>query len=143
MRTIVVALAVALVTASSSTAAFVVTSKNIKNGTIQLVDLSPKAKKALRGSPAVQEITVVSSLPPQIVPPGAPAGVVVSCPAGEQPISGGFRAVGGAMSINTSAPTANSREWAVLGVNSGTTTATVSAIAYCARNVQILPLGTR
>ena len=45
MRTIVVALAVVLVTASSSTAAFVVTSKNIKNGTIQTVDLSAKAKR--------------------------------------------------------------------------------------------------
>jgi hypothetical protein len=49
MRTMAVALAVALVTAGSSTAAFVVTSKNIKNGTIQLVDISPRAKAGLRG----------------------------------------------------------------------------------------------
>lgn len=49
MKTIAVALGVALVTAGSSTAAFVVTSKNIKNGTIQLVDISPRAKSALRG----------------------------------------------------------------------------------------------
>lgn len=139
MRTIMVALAVALVTASGSTAAFVVTSKNIKNGTIQLVDISPRAKKALRGTQAVLEIDVVSSLPPTAVPPGAPAGIAVSCPEGQQPISGGFRSVGGAMSISTSSPTSNSREWIVLGQNSGTTTATVMAIAYCARNVQILP----
>jgi Collagen triple helix repeat (20 copies) len=50
MRTIAVALAVALATASSSTAAFVVTSKTIKDGTIQIVDLSAKAKQALKGN---------------------------------------------------------------------------------------------
>jgi hypothetical protein len=39
-----------LVTATSATAAFIVTSKNIKNGTIQTVDISAKAKRALRGN---------------------------------------------------------------------------------------------
>jgi collagen triple helix repeat protein len=39
-----------LVSAASATAAFVVTSKNIKNGTIQTVDISAKAKRALRGN---------------------------------------------------------------------------------------------
>ena len=50
MRTIAVALAVALVTAGSSAAAFVVTSKNIKDGTIQPVDLSAKTKRVMRGN---------------------------------------------------------------------------------------------
>jgi hypothetical protein len=65
LRTIAVAVAVALVTAGGATAAFVVTSKNIKNGTIQLVDISAKAKKALRGQrgprgpQGIQEITEV------------------------------------------------------------------------------------
>lgn len=40
MRTILVAMVAALATSSTSTAAFVVTSKNIKTGTIQTVDLS-------------------------------------------------------------------------------------------------------
>jgi hypothetical protein len=49
MRTIVVALVVALVTAGSSTAALVVTSKNIKNGTIQAVDISATVPEAEAG----------------------------------------------------------------------------------------------
>jgi Collagen triple helix repeat (20 copies) len=39
-----------LVSAASATAAFVVTSKNIKDGTIQTVDISAKAKRALKGN---------------------------------------------------------------------------------------------
>ena len=51
MRTAIVAGIVAmLVSAASGTAAFVVTSKNIKNGTIQTVDISAKAKQALKGN---------------------------------------------------------------------------------------------
>lgn len=50
MRIVMVALIVALVTASSSTAAFVVTSKTIKDGTIQTVDISANAKRALKGN---------------------------------------------------------------------------------------------
>jgi Tol biopolymer transport system component len=54
MRTIVVALAVALVTASSSTAALVVTSKNMKNGTIQLADISPRVLASIHPVAAVE-----------------------------------------------------------------------------------------
>jgi hypothetical protein len=39
-----------LVSAASATAAFVVTSRNIKDGTIQTVDISPAAKRALKGN---------------------------------------------------------------------------------------------
>lgn len=51
LRAITAAIVVALVVAGGTTAAakLVVTSKNIKNGTIQLVDLNKKAKRALRG----------------------------------------------------------------------------------------------
>ena len=51
LRAITAATVVALVVAGGTTAAakLVVTSKNIKNGTIQLVDLNKKAKRALRG----------------------------------------------------------------------------------------------
>ena len=49
MKSAIIAGVVAmLVSSASATAAFVVTSKNIKNGTIQTVDLSAKARKALR-----------------------------------------------------------------------------------------------
>jgi hypothetical protein len=50
MKSAIIAGVVAmLVSSASATAAFVVTSKNIKNGTIQTVDLSAKARKALKG----------------------------------------------------------------------------------------------
>lgn len=51
MKTAIIAGIVAmLVSAASATAAFVVTSANIKNGTIQTVDISAKAKQALKGN---------------------------------------------------------------------------------------------
>ena len=51
MKAAIIASIVAmLVSAASATAALVVTSKNIKNGTIQTVDISAKAKRALEGT---------------------------------------------------------------------------------------------
>jgi hypothetical protein len=51
VKTAIIAAIVAMfVSAASATAAFVVTSKNIKDGTIQTVDISAKAKRALRGN---------------------------------------------------------------------------------------------
>jgi hypothetical protein len=51
----IAAIVAALVAAASTTAAtIVVTSKNIKNGTIQTVDLSAKAKRALKGNRGLQ-----------------------------------------------------------------------------------------
>jgi hypothetical protein len=48
---LIAAVVAAIVAAASGTAAtIVVTSKNIKNGTIQTVDISAKAKRALRGT---------------------------------------------------------------------------------------------
>jgi hypothetical protein len=70
MRTIVVALAVALVTAGSSTAAFVVTSKNIKNGTIQTVDISAKAKRALKGNRGPRGFQGAPGVQGPVGPPG-------------------------------------------------------------------------
>ena len=72
MRTILVAVAVALATASSSTAAFVVTSKNIKNGTIQTVDLSAKAKQALKGKRGAMGLRGPQGAPGAQGPPGTP-----------------------------------------------------------------------
>jgi hypothetical protein len=52
MKTAVIAaIASAVVAAASGTAAmFVVTSKNIQNGTIQTVDISAKTRRALKGN---------------------------------------------------------------------------------------------
>jgi hypothetical protein len=49
-RTILIIVAVVLISAATASAgAFVVTSKHIKNGTIQTIDISKKARTALRG----------------------------------------------------------------------------------------------
>jgi hypothetical protein len=58
MRTTFIAAIVAmLVSATSATAAFVVTSRHIKNGTIQMVDISAKAKRALKGNRGLRGFT--------------------------------------------------------------------------------------
>jgi hypothetical protein len=108
MKSAIIAGVVAmLVSSASATAAFVVTSKNIKNGTIQTIDLSAKAKRALKGNlgprgpagaqgqPGPQGPTgfigatrVVSgtfAVPPNSA--GSPQ--TVACPAGTGVISGG------------------------------------------------------
>ena len=145
LRIVVVATVVALVTAGGSTAAFVVTSKTIKNGTIQLVDISPQAKKALRGQRGprgprgIDELALVTTLPPRIIPPGSASSAEAVCPAGQQPISGG--ASTGA-TITGSVPVLSSRAWVVFARNDTSTSQALTAIAYCAENVNIIPLGT-
>jgi hypothetical protein len=141
MRTIMVAIAVALVTASSSTAAFVVTSKNIKNGTIQLADLSTKAKKALRGQGGLREVTLVETLPPRIIPPGANSSAEARCPAGQQPISGGFS--NGSLTVTGSVPVLSNKSWVVFARNDTTAVGALTVFVYCAENVNVIPLGTR
>ena len=144
MRTVMVAIAVALVTASSSTAAFVVTSKNIKNGTIQLADISPKAKKALhgqRGPAGLKEVTVVETLPPRLVPPGANTSVEARCPAGQQPISGGFS--NGSLTVTGSVPLLSNKSWVVFARNDTAAVGVLTVFAYCAENVNVVPLGMR
>lgn len=66
MRAAIIAGVVALlVSATSATAAFVVTSKDIKNGTIQTVDLSAKAKRALKGNRGPRGLQGAMGLPGQ------------------------------------------------------------------------------
>ena len=71
MRAAIIAGVVALlVSATSATAAFVVTSKNIKNGTIQTVDLSAKARQALKGTRGPRGLQGAMGLPGQTGPKG-------------------------------------------------------------------------
>jgi hypothetical protein len=150
MKSIAVALAVALVTASSSTAAFVVTSKNIKNGTIQLVDISPKAKKALRGQrglqgpqgpQGIQAITEVQG-PPTDVPGGQIGSASAACPQGQQPIAGGFESLsagtGSGMRVDVSRRVPGG--WVVGARNLNPAgTGRLSAFVYCSPNVTLMP----
>jgi hypothetical protein len=60
---VIAAVVAAIVAAASGTAAtIVVTSKNIKNGTIQTVDLSAKAKQALKGNRGARGATGLRGL---------------------------------------------------------------------------------
>src|SRR5687768_2800470 len=135
MRTAFIILAVALVTASSTTAAvkLTITSKDIKNGTIQPVDLSGKTKRSMRGArgtrgPAgppglqgpqglpgpqgIQAITRVAVSTP--VPPLSFRILVASCPSGQRVISGGVFFVD---EIWQSEPTSSGSGWTVTGFN--------------------------
>jgi hypothetical protein len=65
------AVAVALVCAATASAGvFIVTSKNIKNGTIQTVDISAKAKRALRGNRGPRGVQGAPGLPGPTGPKG-------------------------------------------------------------------------
>jgi hypothetical protein len=150
LRTVAVALAVALVTAGGSAAAIVVTSKNIKNGTIQLVDISAKAKKALRGQrgrrgpqgpQGIQAITEVQG-PGTVIPPGRAGDASATCPDGQQPIAGGFEAhsAGTPGSVTTVTLSRRSaRGWGVVAQNGGTASGLLLAYVYCSPNVNLLP----
>jgi hypothetical protein len=140
---LIAAVVAGVVAAATGTAAtMLVTSKNIKNGTIQLVDISSKAKKALRGRRGPQgpvgiaELTVVNS--PRFISPGTGFSVEATCPAGERPIAGGFTSTG-SVTITTSTPNLSNRSWLVIA--NATTPASLAAIAYCAKNVNLIPLG--
>jgi hypothetical protein len=61
--TIIAALVVALGFTSGAGAALVITSKNIKNGTIQLVDISPRAKTRFAASEGLRGHRVSPRLP--------------------------------------------------------------------------------
>jgi hypothetical protein len=74
MKSIIIAgVVAALVAASSATAALIVTSKNIKNGTIQMVDISAGAKRALKGQRGLIGPTGPTG-PAGAVGPAGPAG---------------------------------------------------------------------
>jgi hypothetical protein len=99
--TIIAALVVALAVTSGAGAAFVVTSKNIRNGTIQLVDINPRTKAALRGRrgpqgpPGVPGISSITEATATLtILPSGRGNAVATCPAGLAPISGGYLSAG-------------------------------------------------
>jgi hypothetical protein len=153
----------AVVAAASGTAAgIVVTSKMIKNGTIQVVDLSAAAKKALKGNrgargaagapgpagpqgpqglqgpPGVQQLRLVVS-PTIAVPPNQLREAQAACPAGEIAVSGGYGLQGDAAAVVQSYGLGAA--WSVKAENGfdATADAQVAAYAYCAPGVAFLP----
>ncbi len=147
MRTAIIAAIVAmLVSAASATAAFVVTSKNIKNGTIQLVDISPRAKAALRGQRGSRgEPGVIASVtetaPVRVaISSGASGTARVDCPAGLGPISGGyfwfpFFGSASGVSILSNRRTQSKQGWEVNAENRSGDNLWLYVVAYCAPRI--------
>jgi hypothetical protein len=82
-----------LISATSATAAFLVTSKQIKDGTIQPVDISTKAKRALRGNRGPAGPAGLSELEVVTAHGGFDTFLVkvqtVTCPSGKNAVGGG------------------------------------------------------
>jgi hypothetical protein len=143
----------ALISAASATAAFVVTSANIKNGTIQMADMSSKATRALKGNrgprgfagqdgfdggpgpqgpqgpQGIQRLRLISTsitvLPGQ-TSPALPA----MCAPGEVAISGGFIFAG--IPIGSS-PAGQS--WLAKGFNDLSIPTDLYVYAYCSGGI--------
>lgn len=158
---LIAAVVAAIVAAASSTAAtIVVTSKNIKNGTIQTVDISAGAKRALKGNrgprgfrgargsqgvpgpqgpqglQGIQRLVAVSAA--KAIPTDTADTVVATCPSGMVAVSGGFSLALGTGSLGT--PTVVSSGslttgWAVSIDTTESNPPTLTTTAYCSPNI--------
>jgi hypothetical protein len=152
MKSVIIAATVAaLISAAAATATttLVITSAQIKNGTIKLVDISPAAKRALKGNrgpagaqgaqgvqgaqgpagPGLSGMHYVQTT--ATVPPLQVGSAQAQCPSGERVISGGGATNVG--TLNLTAPFAET-SWVVGAHNdSPTLTATVVSVALCGR----------
>ena len=158
MKTALIAAVVSAVVAvaSGTAATIVVTSKNIKNGTIQTVDISAKAKRALKGNRGPRGLAGPRGATGAQGPAGAagargPAGpgitdlewvsgsnsgtgeviAQVQCPAGKVVVSGGGETDTGLVDASR---LATPQGWAVQAF-SGTDPQVVTVQALCVRFV--------
>ena len=156
---LIAAVVSAIVAAASGTATtLVVTSKNIRNGTIQTVDISAKAKRALRGNRGPRGSVGIRGprgLPGLAGPAGAPGPrgppgvlslrtvvssvevlpgerrqVTATCPSGQRVVSGGFDFAGIVVHFRSGLD-----GWVVDGVNDLSAPAVLTALGYCSPNV--------
>ncbi len=156
---LIAAIVAAVVATASATAAVtvVITSKDIKNGTIQTLDISAKAKTALKGNrgargpagargptgaqgpagaagaqgpPGIQSLQVVINTTSVAV--NAVGDITATCPAGRSAVSGGF-IFGGIVNAGFNTGTG----WRVAGFNDLTEATDISAVAYCSPNVTV------
>jgi hypothetical protein len=161
---LIAAVVAAIVAAASSTAAtIVVTSKNIKNGTIKTIDISASAKRALKGArgargprgfagargsqgvqgpPGPQGLQGIQRLVPvsatkAVAPPNVDT-VVATCPSGMVTVSGGFTlspnaGTSGMPTVLNSASVTTG--WSVTIDASESDGANVTSTAYCSPNI--------
>ena len=144
----VAAISVMLVGAGGATAASFITSSNIKNGTIKLVDISSSAKRALKGNDGRQGAQGVQGPsggfdPAKVVyvegpmataPAGESAVSAAYCPAGTKAISGGyfFAYANDGLTIEMSQPIADGTGWIAGFANTGSISGDATAYAVCA-----------
>jgi len=159
-RTTVIAVALALVIglAGSATAASLITSADIKNGTIKSADLSASAKRALKGKAGARGPAGPQGAPGTAGTPGpaGPTGVAeivtaqgsgvgtafAACPAGTRPLSGGGIEEGSGYLWASGA--ARNDAGAVGWLVAGDAGSDVTAFAYCSAGVSkfTFPNGT-
>lgn len=115
-------------------------SKQIRDHTIQLRDLSPAAVQALRGQqgpPGTVDLAGLTRvLSDQVkVEPGQPGSAVAMCPPGQAAISGGGSgSIAGVAASVPFVPAGDTvpRGWAVVVQNDRQVTVTIQAVAVCA-----------
>jgi hypothetical protein len=157
----IIALLVALAGTATAGSLALITSAQIQNGTIQLVDISSKAKRGLKGNRGPRGDTGQDGPAgaPGAAGPRGPAGVVprlttvlakqenvqpggigqieAVCPSGQRVISGGF-IFGGITIVNMAV---SGDRWQVAGQNDLSTPQNLTAIAYCAEGVSAATAG--
>ena len=138
-----------LVVASTATAALVVTSANIKNGTIKMVDISAGAKRALKGNrgprgrqgpqgapgpqgpQGIQRLVRVEAS--DSVAPEQVKTVVANCPAGMLAVSGGYGyTADGSVFVNSAVATG---WWVSIDTHGGAFGGSFTAIVHCSPNI--------
>lgn len=140
---IVVPLALFVSLGGTATAASLITSRDIKNGTIKTADLAKSTKRALKGQRGPRGLTgPTGPQGPSVVgrvayversfsvAPGDVDIQGVDCPAGMNIVSGGFTLIGGDVFVSKSY---GGHEWSV-GVDNydSSLDATATAHAWCA-----------
>lgn len=137
--------------ATTATAGSLITSAKIKNGTIQTVDLSAKAKRALKGNTGAQGVPGINGVqgpaggfdPAKITYVEGPTVTVGAddvgsgdaiCPTGAKALSGGWVVISGDVGeVFGSRSYDSGGSWSVLVYNhSQFTNATITPFAVCA-----------
>jgi hypothetical protein len=155
-RVLTLAAIVAVLSIASGAAAtrVLITSKDIKNGTIRPVDLSAAAKKTMRGKQGIRGLRGAQGPtgprgfqgnpgPPgfsDVLPndevgsisPNASGTVSAVCIGGYKAVGGGFEATDPSLSVYASKPSASGFGWDVSARNAGNDPAALWAYVLCA-----------